>query len=309
MVSDAVYESCLPILDDTAIEDEERTEKLEHRIKTEHALTGKNLEEAVLDVLWRFRESSSAGPPSPIARNHVPRRGSPAPWQSPRISSPLASPSLKTTNRAMPPSFGTIPSAFTRKPYGPSSPFASPRPTPSLAFTSPIPHSPSLHRYEFSEPSYFTEDYGDLGSEGIDSLVNDDGDSRPSSSGAGTLNGAASSWSQQTDMSPHDMLRSVLGDGKSDEEIQEALEANGFDLSMTVINLMGSQTSIQQGQTPLPPPEQQVLIGKSMTTEAPKATTNSSKRSGIVCKYWLSNGNCLRADCRFSHDLSGHLCK
>ena len=309
MDSEAVYESCRPIFENKGIEDEERTEKLEKHIKQEHALTGRNLEEAVLDVLWRFKESTNAESKSPSARNQPPRRGSPAPWQSPRMSSPLASPSLKGTNRAKPPTFGTTPAAFKRVPYGPASPFTSPRPSPSLAFASPLPHSPSLHRYEFSEPTYTQEDYSDLGGDSIDWLVNEDIESRPSTSGTGALNGAAASWiqPQQTEMSPHDMLRSVLGDVKSDQEIQAALEANGFDLSMTVMNLMGSGPAPEQSSSAQT--EQQILIGKSMTAEAPKTTNNSNKRSGIVCKYWLSNGNCLRADCRFSHDLSGHLCK
>ena len=165
-----------------------------------------------------------------------------------------------------------------------------------------------MNRYEFSEPTFAKEDYGDFGSDAVDWLVNDESDSRPSSAGTGALNGAAASWiqPQQTEMSPIDMLRSVLGDGKSDEEIEDALQANGFDLSMTVASLMGSETGLQQSQTFVPQQDQQIVIGKSMTTDAPKST---NKRSGIVCKYWLSNGNCLRADCRFSHDLSGHLCK
>ena len=308
MASEEVYETCLPILGDKGIEDDERTEKLEEHIKREHALSGKNLEEAVLDVLWRFRESANTDPTSPSARHNVPRRSSPAPWQSPRISSPLASPSLKTANRAKPPSFAATPSAFKRKPYGPPSNFTSPRPSPSLAFASPLPHSPSLNKYEFSEPTFAKEDYGDFSSDAVDWLVNEESDSRPSSAGTGTLNGAAASWiqPQQAEMSPLDMLRSVLGDGKSDEEIEDALQANGFDLSMTVASLMSAETGPQQSQTFVPQQDQQILIGRSMTTEAPKPT---NKRSGIVCKYWLSNGNCLRADCRFSHDLSGHLCK
>lgn len=311
MASEDVYETCLPILKEKNIEDDERTEKLEEHIKIEHALTGKNLEEAVLDVLWRFRESANADPTSPSSRNPIPRRSSPAPWQSPRISSPLASPLLKTANRAMPPTFSTTPAAFKRKQYGTSSQFASPRPSPSIAFTSPIPHSPSLNKYEFSEPSYTKEDYGDYGSDAVDWLVNDASDSRPSSAGTGTLNGAAASWiqPQQTEMSLHDMLRSVLGDGRTDDEIEDALQANGYDLSMTVTTLMGSDAGSHQAHSSVSQQDHRILIGKSMTTEAPKAAQNSSKRSGIVCKYWLANGNCLRADCRFSHDLNGHLCK
>ncbi|KAG7120481.1 Polyadenylate-binding protein-interacting protein 7 like [Verticillium longisporum] len=46
-----------------------------------------------------------------------------------------------------------------------------------------------------------------------------------------------------------------------------------------------------------------------MATEARPATPAGLQRSGVICKFYMSTGQCLRSDCRFSHDLSNHLCK
>lgn len=317
MVSDAVYELCLPLLEDSAIEEEEKTEKLEEFLEKELSLSGKPLEDTVLNVLWRFRDSKAPSVTSQPVRHTIIRRNSPMPWQAPRASTPLASPALSRASPAPPPGFGIAPPAFMRnKSYG-GSPFSSPRPSPRLAFVNPIPHSPSLSSWESSEPSVERNDYGDYGSDTVDWLVNDDSTSRPSSSGAGSvsesgLNAAAAAWiqPQQNEMSPHDMLRSVMGDLKSDEEIESALEANGYDLSTTIMNLMGTEGAYQKEQNDFPESDGQILIGKSMMPTQPITIDQTERgRSSIVCKYWLSNGSCLRADCRFSHDLSSHICK
>ena len=316
MVSDALYELCLPVLQDPAIEDEDRTEKLEELVQKESSLAGKPLEDMVLNILWQFRGSTVPSKTSPPIRHTVIRRSSPAPWQS-HSSTPLASPSLSGAIPVAPPGLSASRPGFMKVKSFNASPFSSPRPSPRLGFASSLPHSPSLNSYEFSEPGTFQNDYGDYGSDTVDWLVNDEFNSRPSSSDAGSayesgLSAAAASWiqPQQHEMSPHDMLRSVLGDGKSDEEIESALEANGYDLSTTLANLMGSQPVYSEEQTFAPESDGQILIGKSMTTSQPVLIDQASRsRSSIVCKYWLSNGNCLRADCRFSHDLSSHICK
>lgn len=316
MVSDIIYELCLPILDDSTIEDEERAEKLEELVQKEASLDGQALEDAVLTILWRHRESTGTSKTSPPVRHTVIRRSSPAPWHA-HTSSPLASPSLNGTSPAPPPGLGSSRPNFVRARSFNASPFTSPRPSPRLAFASSIPHSPSLSSYEFSEPNAGQNDYGDYGSDTVDWLVNDEFASRPSSSGAGStygsiLNGDAPSWvqPQQHDMSPHDMLRSVLGDGKSDEEIENALETNGYDLSATIMSLMGPQATYHDDQSYMPENVGQILIGKSMTASQPLLIDQQQRtRSSIVCKYWLANGSCLRADCRFSHDLSSHICK
>lgn len=316
MVSDTLYELCLPTLQDPAIEDEDRTEKLVELVQKESSLAGKPLEDAVLNILWQFRQSTAPSKTSPPARHTVIRRSSPAPWQS-HAPTPMASPSLGGAVPVAPSGLSAARPGFMKAKSFNASPFTSPRPSPRLAFASPLPHSPSLNSYEFSEPGTIQNDYGDYGSDTVDWLVNDEINSRPSSSDAGSayeslLSAAAATWiqPQQHEMSPHDMLRSVLGDGKTDEEIETALEANGYDLSATLANLMGSQAVYPHDQTFAPESEGHILVGKSMMVSQPVLIDQASRsRSSIVCKYWLSSGSCMRADCRFSHDLSSHICK
>ena len=328
MVSDQIYELCLPLLKDADIEDEERTERVQELVQKEASLTGKPLEEAVLSVLWRFRDANTTAKASPPIRHNVLHKNAPALGHLPRSPllsrspmprSPLASPSLNGSAPTVPPGLGGRSNAFKRSTSfnTSSSPFGSPRASPRLAFASHIPHSPNLSSYEFSEPAAAQNDYGDYGSDTVDWLVNEESHSRPSSSGAGSayesgLSGAAAIWiqPQSNEMSPYDMLRSVLGDGKTDEEIESALESNGYDLSTTLMNLMGAQ-GLYQDVNFTPQQESQILIGKSMTPTQPLMIDRSQERprSSVVCKYWLANGNCLRADCRFSHDLSNHICK
>lgn len=316
MPLDKYYDLCLPVLKDTTLEDEERTDKLEQLLTKEASLSGQKLQDTILGVLWRHRDATNPPAASPPVRHAVLRKGSPAPWQVPRASTPLASPPLSGASPVSVCGSGIVPPAFSRARSYNASPFSSPRPSPRLAFASHIPHSPNLNSYEFSEPTAQQTDYGDYGSDTVDWLVNDDSPSRPPSSGAGStqesvLSGAAAAWiqPQQTDMSPYDMLRSILGDGRSDEEIETALESNGYDLSSTIMALMGNQ-SMFEGQNAMQNNENQIVIGKSMAPSQPISINQPSQaRSNVVCKYWLSTGNCLRADCRFSHDLSSHICK
>jgi hypothetical protein len=319
MVSDATYEICLPLLQDAALDDEERTDKLEDLLKKETTLVGTGLENAVLDVLWRYRESTTNPASPPPLRHQILRRPSPAPWQIPRGSSgtPVnSSPRLGVSPLAPP---GFVPQSFNRTKSSTASPFTSPRPSPRLAFSSPaIPHSPSLQAYEFPTDTSPTQDiYGDYGSDNVDWLVNDDGgNSTPSSLGGGGsgLNAAAAEYiqPQQLDMSPYDMLRSILGPARSDDEIEAALALHGYDLSATINAFIEGQAS-DASTVPAQSIESKaaaILIGKSMTADIPRPVTPAGQqRSGVVCRFWLSTGQCLRADCRFSHDLSNHICK
>jgi hypothetical protein len=107
------------------------------------------------------------------------------------------------------------------------------------------------------------------------------------------------------------MLRSILGPSKSDEEIEAALAVHGYDLSATIMAFMeGQTTDMSTAQAQAADAKNAILIGKSMTAEIPRPVTPAGgQRSGVVCRFWLSTGQCLRADCRFSHDLSNHICK
>lgn len=316
MVSDEQYELCLPILQDTSLEDEEKTDKLEELFRKETTLSGAALDNAVLDVLWRHRESlTNPSSPPPMRHAVLRRTASPAPWPIPRANSatPISSSPRLGVSPLAPPGF--MPSSINRAKSSTASPFTSPRPSPRLAFSTPaIPHSPSLNAYEFSESASPTQDiYGDYGSDNVDWLVNDDGGSTTSSSAGGQsgLNAAAAEYiqPQQNDMSPYDMLRSILGHAKSDEEIEAALASHGYDLSATIMAFMEGQTG-DASVSQVTEAKNAILIGKSMATSVSRPTTPAAnQRSGVVCRFWLSTGQCLRADCRFSHDLSNHICK
>lgn len=315
MVSDDTYEICLPLLQDAELDDEERTDKLEELIRKETTLVGAALENAVLDVLWRHRESTTNPTSPPPLRHTILRRPSPAPWPISRggAGTPVSSSPRLGVSPLAPPGF--VPQSFNRAKPSTASPFTSPRPSPRLAFSSPaIPHSPSLNAYEFpTDTSPTQEIYGDYGSDNVDWLVNDDGGSNTSSSAGGHsgLNAAAAEWSQpqQSDMSPYDMLRSILGPSKSDEEIEAALAMHGYDLSATIMAFMeGQATDGMTAQAQTAEAKNAILIGKSVEIARP-VTPAGQQRSGVVCRFWLSTGQCLRADCRFSHDLSNHICK
>lgn len=319
MVSDEIYELALPILNDSTIEDEDKTDKLEELVKTETKYKGKTLENLVLDILWRHRESTTSTTSPPSARHSVLRRASPATWQIQRPAGPSAhsSPRLGVSPLAPP---GFVPSSFNRTMSAVnSSPFTSPRPSPRLNFSSPvIPHSPSLNAYQFPQDTGPIADiYGDYGSDNVDWLVNDDTTSNTSSTGGTSsgLNAAAAEFvapqQNQNDMSPYDMLRSIMGPTKSDEEIKNALAQNGYDLSSAVTTLMDdSQGRGGTAQSNNANETKAILIGKSMTPDTGRPVTPASTgRNGVVCRFWLSTGSCLRADCRFSHDLSNHICK
>ncbi|KAL1954910.1 hypothetical protein VTO42DRAFT_448 [Malbranchea cinnamomea] len=305
MVSEETYELCLPILSNDELGDEEKVEKLEEFLQQNTSLTGSNLEDTILDVLHRHRHQTKPGAPSPPLRHTVIRRSSPAPWQIARSSTPLSSPSNTGTSPAAGSGFPIPRGGFPRGPASLSaSPFTSPRPSPRLAMAQPIPHSPNLNAYEFADQSSGPDFYGDLNSDTVDWLVNEDARSTASSTG---LNGYPPEWVPPSDMDPYDILRTVLGDRRTNEEIEAALEANAYDLAATMAALTEKDA---HNQTTTTNAEGKVLVGKSMTMDhSSHVNVAGQGKSPIVCKYWLSTGQCLRADCRFSHDLMNHICK
>ena len=300
MISEDHYRLCLPVLDDDTLQDEDKTERLEELLEKETGFKGAPLESAVLDALWKHRNAGKDEVLDQPFRHTIIRKSSPAPWQINRAPTPLASPP-PSSSPALSSGFPAARPSFSRQKSGVASPFASPRPSPRLALAQPIPHSPSLNAYEFSEQSPAQDIYGDYGSDNVDWLIGDDTASNASST---NLSAAAPEWVPQPDMSPYDILRSVLGDKKTDDEIEEALSQHEYDLGATIATLVGADPETQL--TALP--ENNLLVGKSMVMQQRPATPGTSK-SPIVCKYWLASGSCLRADCRFAHDTSGYLCK
>ncbi|RMZ86600.1 hypothetical protein DV736_g6172, partial [Chaetothyriales sp. CBS 134916] len=299
MLTDDLYQLCLPILQDKDADDDDKTDRLEELLAKERPLKGKALENAILDAMWRYRHASKGETIEAPLRSTIIRKASPAPWQMNRAPTPVSSPPPASS----PGLASGLPAArpsFSRQQSNVQSPFSSPRPSPRLALAQPIPHSPNINAYEFSDGSA-GPDIGDYGSENVDWLLADDSTSNASSTG---LSAVAPEWVPQPDMGPYDILRSVLGDRKTDEEIEDALNQNSYELGATIATLVGSEAEAQQYTVP----DTKVLVGKSMAMN-PRAATVATSKSAIVCKYWLASGSCLRADCRFAHDTSAYLCK
>ncbi|KAK3675750.1 hypothetical protein LTR78_004391 [Recurvomyces mirabilis] len=316
MVSERIYDLCRPILEDEALGDEDKTDKLEDMLSSAPVLLkGKALEDAVLGALWQYKAATDKTSSPPPARGAtLVRSRSPAPWLQ-RAGTPVSgtsSPRPSTATPSHPPGFGPGPPAFARTKSSTASPFGSPRPSPRLPIATPaIPHSPRLSAYQFSESSPTTENYGDYGSDTVDWLVNDDASSSTSYGDSGFNSSSEFMSPYTTEMSPYDMLRSILQDHKSDDELEQVLEANGYDLSQTINALMEEQgmninamaAAVQEQQT------RNILIGKSMSPSSRPVTPAGQQKSPIVCRYWLTSGHCARADCRFAHEVQNHICK
>jgi hypothetical protein len=170
-----------------------------------------------------------------------------------------------------------------------------------------------LNAYQFANDEAPSQEvFGDYQSDNVDWLVSDDAASVASSVGASNgLNVSAPefvSMQHQADMTPYDMLRSILGQSKSDEEISAALALHGYDLGATVAAIMETQAQDNRASA-AQAEEGRVVIGKAMATDGRPATPADQQKTGVICKFYLSTGQCLRADCRFSHDLSSHICK
>ena len=112
------------------------------------------------------------------------------------------------------------------------------------------------------------------------------------------------------EMSPYDMLRSILQDSRSDDELEQILEANGYDLGQTINYIMESHGLTHNTIAMQPEPTQRTfLIGKNMSPASRPVTPATQLKSPIVCRYWLASGHCARADCRYSHEVQNHICK
>lgn len=310
MVAEDLLENCLKLLQAESLDEEEQAEKAEDFLREKVSLSGASLENAVLDVLWRLRNRALPDSSPPPPRPTVIRRSSPAPWQMQRSSTPLSPPSILGTSPGSSSWHPHSRGVFPRAPRSSTaSPFTSPRPSPRLALAQPIPHSPSLNTYEFSDQTQVSDFYGDFGNDSnVDWLVGDDTNSTTSSMGGPITPAALSATAPEfvPDMSPHDILRTVLGDRKTNEEIEAALETNGYDLGATIASFSQDQDADALSHQS----DGRVVVGKSMAMDQSRsAPSPAPNRSPVVCKYWLSTGQCLRADCRFSHDLTNHVCK
>ncbi|TFK51697.1 hypothetical protein OE88DRAFT_1658280 [Heliocybe sulcata] len=131
-------------------------------------------------------------------------------------------------------------------------------------------------------------------------------------------------------MTPFDVLSSVFGTTLAPSELEEALANNGYDFERAMSWLVeralpspsqDAQPRVQNmgGRVMLVPREEghngMNRGGRAGYGNAPSPGRGQSRFNGKppaggarVCRYFLA-GECLRADCRFSHDLERALCR
>ncbi|KAI0272648.1 hypothetical protein BC834DRAFT_857672 [Gloeopeniophorella convolvens] len=136
-------------------------------------------------------------------------------------------------------------------------------------------------------------------------------------------------------MTPFDVLASVFGASLAPSELEEALAANGYDFERSMAWLVDRAASSQHGHGPQHSRTQTLGNRVSVVSrDGPGASgyvrggrsafgaPNASAAKGTakfvngrpvqtgtrVCRYFLA-GECLRADCRFSHDIERALCR
>ncbi|KAI0305959.1 hypothetical protein B0F90DRAFT_1694934 [Multifurca ochricompacta] len=126
-------------------------------------------------------------------------------------------------------------------------------------------------------------------------------------------------------MTPFDVLASVFGTSLAPSELEEALAANGYDLSRAApqhghssqhlrsqnlgnrISLVsrdgaGAVGYVRGGRAGFGPPNAGAKGAAKFPNGRPVQTGTR------VCRYFLA-GECLRADCRFSHEIERALCR
>lgn len=130
-------------------------------------------------------------------------------------------------------------------------------------------------------------------------------------------------------MSPFDHLASIFASsGIAPEILEEALNVSGYDVDQAIEHIISTQDA------PSPPPEEppmQMRHGMGISGSRPMVVSRDSFDGygargssrwggrpqtpeggrgvgGRVCRYYMA-GNCLRSDCKFSHDVSRAVCK
>ncbi|KAF8449124.1 hypothetical protein L210DRAFT_977922 [Boletus edulis BED1] len=128
-------------------------------------------------------------------------------------------------------------------------------------------------------------------------------------------------------MTPLDVLSSVFGSTLAPSELEEALSHNGYDFEKAMAWLVDralpstpqhTQTRMQSmgGRVTLVTRDGPTGILRGGRSGYTNLARSPGRGTGVrpvpggnrVCRYYLA-GECLRADCRFSHDLERALCR
>lgn len=133
-------------------------------------------------------------------------------------------------------------------------------------------------------------------------------------------------------MTPFDVLSSVFGNTLAPSELEEALANNGYDFDRAMTALVDramAQQPPRSGPMRMQPMGNRVMMisrdgngapwrggrggfngmgGHGYRGQMRYQNGRSSQGGNRVCRYFLA-GECLRADCRFSHDIERALCR
>ncbi|KAJ4492644.1 hypothetical protein C8J55DRAFT_467801 [Lentinula edodes] len=185
---------------------------------------------------------------------------------------------------------------------------------------------PPLNPYAFEFTPPFLPPEGSEDTLGMSGMLNNmtiEPDTDPDAAAALLTNG----------MTPFDVLTSVFGSTLAPSELEEALAANAYDFDRAMAWLVDRALPLQQQQQPpngLTPQQRMQPVGGRVTVvprgpgdrggyppSGPQNRPNLNGRyvngrpnagGNRVCRYFVA-GECLRADCRFSHDLERALCR
>ncbi|VBB88610.1 Conserved hypothetical protein [Yarrowia lipolytica] len=139
----------------------------------------------------------------------------------------------------------------------------------------------------------------------------------------------------ETDLAPFDLLRAVLGGNYSDELIQNTLEKHNYDINVVIVVLQ--KYDDRSGSEHVEEEEQAAQVYEmehhqevhdysgynnyedpSMYEEEYDEDEKEvyaalallpGREEKVLCKYFVQFGECLRADCRYSHDLTSRVCR
>ncbi|KAK9314694.1 hypothetical protein V1522DRAFT_392887 [Lipomyces starkeyi] len=113
--------------------------------------------------------------------------------------------------------------------------------------------------------------------------------------------------------SPFDHIRAALAvpaaANLTDTEITAALERNGYDILIALTELLDKLTGRVPQQPQQPVKVQTIGPAYSVATTSGVGGNKEHAKIPTVCRYFLTTGQCLRPDCRFTHDLSATVCR
>lgn len=96
--------------------------------------------------------------------------------------------------------------------------------------------------------------------------------------------------------SPIDHLNDMFNGSLPRHRIEQALKSNGYDIIEAATHLMNQLKASQ---------EQNRKLTQPLSSEP---FFSVDKKNKALCSFFIKNGSCLRADCKFSHDVETRVC-